>query len=213
MIESSNLPSAIRVLIVDDHPVMRHGLSSALSRESGMELVGEAVNGEDAIAKFRALLPSVTLMDLQMADTDGLKAIASIRSEYPDANIVVLTSYPGDARIMRALSLGATSYLLKSAAIEEIVRAIRASVAGRHVIGTDVAHELTRHIGREVLTHRELDVLRLVAGGHSNREIAGLLVVSEETIKSRMRSIMGKLAASDRAHAVMIAVKRGFIDP
>jgi DNA-binding NarL/FixJ family response regulator len=152
-------------------------------------------------------------MDLQMAGMDGLRAIELICKDFPDANIIVLTSYPGDARIMRALSLGATSYLLKSATIEEIVKTIRASVAGRHVIGAEAAHELTKHIGGEVLTVREVSVLRLVARGQSNREIAGLLAVSEETIKSRMRSIMSKLGALDRANAVMIAVQRGFIDP
>jgi DNA-binding NarL/FixJ family response regulator len=213
MIESSHSPPVIRVLIAEDHPVMRHGLTSALSREVSLELVGEAVDGADAVAKFRALKPTVTLMDLQMAGMDGLRAIELICKDFPDANIIVLTSYPGDARIMRALSLGATSYLLKSATIEEIVKTIRASVAGRHVIGAEAAHELTKHIGGEVLTVREVSVLRLVARGQSNREIAGLLAVSEETIKSRMRSIMSKLGALDRANAVMIAVQRGFIDP
>jgi DNA-binding NarL/FixJ family response regulator len=213
MTDSTEQRPTIRVLITDDHPVMRHGLSSAVSQEAGLELVGEAVDGADAIAKFRELRPSVTLMDLQMPGVDGLQAIETIRKEFPEANIIVLTSYPGDVRIMRALTLGATSYLLKSATLEEIISAIRASVAGRHVIAPEAAHELAKHVGGEILTARELSVLRLVSAGQGNKAIAESLCVSEETIKSRMRSILGKLGALDRANAVMIAVQRGFLDP
>ncbi|WP_425492838.1 response regulator [Luteibacter aegosomatissinici] len=213
MSDADNAGSMIRVLITDDHPVMRHGLRAAISTQADMALAGEAANGREAIEKFRELRPSVALMDLQMPDVDGLDAISAIRSEFPDANIIVLTSYPGDARIMRALMLGATSYLLKSSSLEEIVRAIRASMAGRHVMDPDVAHDLAAYAGTELLTAKEVAVLALVAQGHGNKMIAGELFVSEETVKSRMRSILSKLNARDRTHAVMLAIQRGFLQP
>ncbi|WP_426286184.1 response regulator [Luteibacter sp. E-22] len=205
--------SMIRVLITDDHPVMRHGLRAAVSTQADMAIVGEATNGREAIEKFRELRPSVALMDLQMPDVDGLEAIGAIRNEFPDANIIVLTSYPGDARIMRALMLGATSYLLKSSSLDETIRAIRASMAGRHVMDPDVAHDLAVYAGTELLTAKEIAVLALVAQGHANKMIAGELFVSEETVKSRMRSILSKLDARDRTHAVMLAIQRGFLQP
>lgn len=176
-----------------------------------MQLAGEASNGQEAVEKFRALQPDVALMDLQMPGMDGLEAISTIRKEFPNANIIVLTSYPGDARIMRALMLGATSYLLKSASLDEIIRAIRSSLAGRHVVHPDAAHDLARHAGSEPLTEREISVLKLVAEGQSNKAIAHALCVSEETVKSRLHSITGKLGALDRTHAVMIAIQRGFL--
>jgi DNA-binding NarL/FixJ family response regulator len=203
----------INVLICDDHPVMRHGLRAAVSVESDMGLAGEASSGLEAVEAFRATRPDVVLMDLQMPGMDGLEAISTIRAEFPDANIIVLTSYPGDARIMRALMLGARSYLLKSASLEEIIRAIRASVVGRHVMHPDAAHDLARHAGTEPLTDREVSVLKLVAEGQGNKGIAHALGVSEETIKSRMHNIMQKLGALDRTHAVMIAIQRGFLVP
>lgn len=213
MNEPTEMRPTIRVLVAEDHPAMMHGLVSVISREPDMELAGHARNGSEAVAKYRELRPSVTLMDLQMPELCGLEAIKAIRDEFPDANIIVLTSFPGDARIMSALTLGAKSYLLKSATLEEIVRAIRFSVAGRYVIAPDAAHELAKHVGRESLTTRELSVLRMVAHGQGNKAIAEALCVSEETIKSRMRSIMAKLGAKDRTDAVVIAAKRGFIDP
>jgi DNA-binding NarL/FixJ family response regulator len=211
--DADNAGSMIRVLITDDHPVMRHGLRAAISTQADMALAGEAANGREAIEKFRELRPSVALMDLQMPDVDGLDAISAIRGEFPDANIIVLTSYPGDARIMRALMLGATSYLLKSSSLEEIIRAIRASMTGRHVMDPDVAHDLAAYAGTELLTAKEVAVLALVAQGHGNKMIAGELFVSEETVKSRMRSILSKLNARDRTHAVMLAIQRGFLQP
>ena len=212
MSEPTNPSEKIRVLITDDHPIMRRGLRAAISQESDMELVGEAADGAEAIALFRELQPTVALLDLQMPNVDGLEAIAAIRGEFPKATIIVLTSYPGDARVMRALALGATSYLLKSATLEEIIKAIRSSVAGRHVVTSEVAHEIARHAGSDNLTTRETSVLRLAAAGQSNKAIAEALFVSEDTVKSRMRSIMAKLGALDRTHAVMIAVQRGFLD-
>lgn len=212
MSEASASSEKIRILITDDHPAMRQGLTSAIAREPDMELVGEAGDGAEAIAKYRELRPTVALLDLQMPNVDGLGAIEAIRGEFPDANLIVLTSYPGDARVMRALTLGATSYLLKTATLDEIIRAIRASLNGRNVVAPEIAYQIARHAGSEQLTARELSVLRLAAAGQGNKAIGEALFVSEDTVKSRMRSIMAKLGALDRTHAVMIAVQRGFLD-
>jgi DNA-binding NarL/FixJ family response regulator len=177
-----------------------------------MEVVGEAADGNEAITQFRSLLPDVMLIDLQMPDVDGLQAITTIRAEFPDATIIVLTTFPGDARVVRAFTLGATSYLLKTARREEILKAIRGALAGRHTMAPEVAQEIARHTGSEALTEREVSVLRLVSEGQSNRHIAQVLCISEATVKGRMKSIMAKLGAEDRTHAVMIAIRRGFID-
>jgi DNA-binding NarL/FixJ family response regulator len=201
------------VLIADDHPVMRGGLRAAIDQEPDMEVVAEGADGAEAISLFRELLPDVTLLDLQMPNVDGLEAIATIRREFPAAVIVVLTTYPGDARVSRAITLGATSYLLKTACRDEILAAVRGAAHGKHVVAAEVAQEVAVHRGYETLTERELDVLRLVADGKGNRSIALALSVSEDTIKSRLKSIMAKLDAEDRTHAVTIAVRRGFIDP
>lgn len=202
----------IRVLIVDDHPVMRDGLRAAIEQEEDLKVVGEAADGAQAIEQFHKLLPDVTLLDLQMPRVDGLQAITTIRQEYPLACIVVLTTYPGDARVTRAMTLGATSYLLKTACRDEILRAIRSAVLGRHVVAPEVAHDIDTHRGSENLTIRELSVLRLVAEGKSNRAIGEALFVSEDTVKARMKSILAKLDAGDRTHAVTIAIRRGVID-
>jgi DNA-binding NarL/FixJ family response regulator len=205
-------PQKIRVLITDDHPAMRHGLAAAIAGETDMEIAGEACDGAEAIERCRKLQPDVVLLDLQMPNVDGLEAIAKIRAESPKAVIIVLTTYPGDARVMRALTLGATSYLLKSADLGDIVEAIRATVMGKHVVDAEVAHELAKHAGLENLTPRELSVLRLASKGQSNRAIADALNIAEDTVKSRMRLIMNKLGARDRTHAVTIAIQRGFLD-
>lgn len=202
----------IRVLIADDHPVMRDGLHAAIDQEDDLQVVGEAADGAEAIARYRELLPDVTLLDLQMPHVDGLQAITAIRQDCPHACIVVLTTYPGDARVTRAMTLGATSYLLKSASRDEILKAIRNAVQGRHVVAQEVAREIDSYRGSEGLTIRELSVLRLVAEGKSNRVIAEALCVSEDTIKARMKSLMAKLSAEDRTHAVTIAMRRGFLD-
>jgi DNA-binding NarL/FixJ family response regulator len=206
-------PTLIRVLIVDDHPVMRDGLRAAIEREAEMEVVAEASDGAQAVALFRTLRPDVTLLDLQMPVMDGLQALTEIRREHPTAAIVVLTTYPGDARITKALATGAMSYLLKTAGRESIIRATRGAIQGRHTVSEEVASDIASHTGSETLSLRELSVLRLVAAGSSNREIARELQLSEETIKARMKSILAKLQANDRTHAVTIAVRRGFIDP
>jgi DNA-binding NarL/FixJ family response regulator len=201
------------ILVVDDHPVMRDGLRAVIEQEADMEVVGEAADGGEAIELFQRLLPDVMLIDLQMPGIDGLEAITVIRNEFPDATIIVLTTFPGDARVVRAFTLGATSYLLKTARRDEIIKAIRGAVAGRHTMAPEVAQEIASHTGQELLTEREIGVLRLVAKGRSNHDIADALCISEDTVKARMRSIMAKLAAEDRTHAVMIAIRRGFMDP
>jgi len=203
----------IRILIVDDHPMMREGLRSTLERERDMKVVGEASDGSDAVARFLDLRPSVTLIDLQMAPVDGLQAIVDIHGEFPDAPLIVLTTYPGDARVARALQSGAMSYLLKTSSSEEIVRTVRSAADGKKVLATEILQDVTAHQGLESLTHRELLVLQMVAQGFTNRAIGDVLRVSEDTIKTRMKSILAKLGANDRAHAVTIAIRRGFLDP
>lgn len=202
----------IRVLIADDHPVMRSGLRAVIREQPDMRVVGEASDGAQCISEFGHLLPDVTMLDLQMPNVDGLQAITAIRSKYPLASIVVLTTYPGDARVTRAMTLGATSYLLKNASVEEIVDAIRGAAVGRQVIDPKVAKEVASHRKSEPLTIRELSVLRLVALGKSNKDISEALYVTEDAIKARMRGILIKLDAADRTHAVTIAMRRGFLD-
>lgn len=208
----ASIARKIKILIADDHPVMRQGLRAMLEQESDMEVVGEAGDGAQAIAQFQLLRPDVTLIDLQMPTVDGLQAVAAIRSFTPDAVLVVLTTYPGDARVNRALSLGAMSYILKTASSEEITGALRAAMSGKAVVAPTVAHDIAVFKGSETLSARELSVLRLVALGNSNRSIGQALNISEETVKTRIKNILAKLGASDRTHAVTLAVKRGFLD-
>ena len=212
MSEPGTSAQKITVLIADDHPAMREGLVSAIGREPDMEVIAEAADGAEAVERYRLYRPTVALLDVQMPHLDGIEAIEAIKAEFADANLIVLTSYPGDARVTRALALGATSYLLKTASLDDIKRAIRSSLTGRHIVAPEIAYEIARHAGSEPLTQRELKVLRLAGAGQSNKAIAEALFVSEDTIKSRMRSIMAKLGALDRTHAVMIAVQRGFLD-
>jgi DNA-binding NarL/FixJ family response regulator len=202
----------IRILIADDHPVMRQGLRAMLEQEGDMEVIGEAGDGAQAIAQFQLLRPDITLIDLQMPKVDGLQAISAIRAFAPSALIVVLTTYPGDARVNRALSLGATSYILKTASSEEIAGTLRGALSGKTMVAPTIAQDISAFKGMEPLSARELSVLRLVALGNSNRSIGQALNVSEETVKTRIKNILAKLGALDRTHAVTLAVKRGFLD-
>ncbi|WP_348754521.1 response regulator transcription factor [uncultured Aquincola sp.] len=201
----------IRVLTVDDHPLLREGIGAVVGRQADMAIVGEAANGVEAVQQWRQLQPDVVLMDLQMPDMDGLQALASIRAEGPQARIIVLTTYKGDALAWRALKAGAVGYLLKSSLRTDLLQAIRAVHAGGRWVPADVAIELAGHAAEEPLTEREIEVLQRIAVGHSNREVGDQLSVSEDTIKARMKSILAKLQARDRTHAVSIALKRGII--
>jgi DNA-binding NarL/FixJ family response regulator len=203
---------AIRILTVDDHPLLRDGIAGLIADESDMVLVGEAANGRDAIEQFRRLHPDVTLMDLQMPEMDGLDALTAIRTEFPQARIIVLTTYTGDVHIVRALKAGAFAYLLKSLLRKELLTTIRAVHAGKKTLSPEVSFELAEHAVDAALSPVEVRVLRLIAQGNSNREIAAHLSATEEAIKSQVRSILSKLDANDRTHAVVIALKRGIIE-
>jgi DNA-binding NarL/FixJ family response regulator len=201
----------IRVLTVDDHPLLREGIAAVLDGQADMIVAGEATNGLEAVERYRALRPDVTLMDLQMPEMDGIEAIRSIRAEFPDARIVVLTTYDGDFLALRAIKAGAAGYLLKSMLRKELLETIRAVHAGKRRIPPEVAVGIAEHHAADWLSDREIAVLRLVAAGHANKMIADDLSISEETVKSHMRNIMAKLTASDRTHAVAIAIKRGIL--
>jgi DNA-binding NarL/FixJ family response regulator len=202
----------IRVLVVDDHPVLREGIARMLDGQEDMTLVGQASNGREAIESFLRLRPDVTLMDLRMPDMSGIDAIAAIRAETPKARIVVLTTYAGDVQAAAALKAGAAGYLLKNLLRKELLETIRAVHSGKRRVPPDVAAEIAEHVADDALTEREIEVLRRVAAGRSNKVIAAELDISEGTVKTHMRSILPKLEASDRTHAVMIALKRGILD-
>ena len=210
--ETESMTEPISVLIVDDHPLFRSGVSSLLGSQTDMRIVGEASDGLEALALFRQHRPDVTLMDLQMPRMDGVEAIEAIRAEFPNARIIVLTTYKGDAQALRALKAGASGYLLKSLLHKELVETIRVVVAGRRVIPPEIAAEIAGHAGDETLSEREIEVLRSVARGNSNKRVAEELGITEETVKAHLRQILAKLAANDRTHAVTIAIKRGIID-
>ena len=203
---------AIRVLIVDDHPVVRDGIAALIERQPDMEAVGEAADGAEAIEKFGQLRPDVTLMDVQMQGLGGVEAIAMIRRQAPGARILVLTTYPGDAQAIRAMRAGAAGYLLKNSIRKDLLDAIRAVHAGRPAISAEIAHQLAVHALDEPLTDRELAVLRLVADGHPNKQIGWQLDLSTDTIKAHLKSIFAKLGVDDRTHAVTVAARRGYID-
>ncbi|GLQ90833.1 response regulator transcription factor [Dyella flagellata] len=202
----------IRVLVVDDHPVLRDGVAAALGNHSDMVMVGEARNGREAIELFRALRPDVTLMDLQMPGMNGVEAIAAIRSDDPGARIIVLTTYMGDAQVMRALKAGAVGYLLKSGLRTELIDAIRDVHRGQRHVQRDVANEIATHVVDEPLTEREIAILRLVASGQANKQVASKLGLSEETVKGHLKNIFTKLDVADRTHAVTVAARRGIIE-
>jgi DNA-binding NarL/FixJ family response regulator len=202
----------IRVLAVDDHSVFRQGIASLLEDQPDMMLIAEASNGREAIQKFRAYHPDVTLMDLQMQEMNGLDATIAIRNEFPNARIVVLTTYSGDVQVLRAFKAGARGYLLKSLLHEELLNTIRAVHAGKKALSPEASHELAQHATDEALTGGEIAVLCLIAAGNPNKQIASQLSISEETVKSRVKNILSKLGANDRTHAAMIGLKRGIIE-
>ena len=197
---------------MDDHPILRKGLTALVNAEPDLKLVAEAANGKEAIEAFRSHQPDVTLMDLQMPGLDGIQAIEAIRAEFPEARIIVLTTYTGDTQVVRALKAGARAYVLKGHVLDELLDAIRAVHAGKKRIPPDVAAELADHATDDSLTGRQSDVLRLIAAGNGNKQIADELSISEATVKSRITNILSKLGANDRAHAVTIGLKRGIIE-
>jgi DNA-binding NarL/FixJ family response regulator len=197
---------------VDDHPLLRKGIAALINAEPDMKLVAEASNGEEAIEAFRSHRPDVTLMDLQMPGLNGLDAIDRIRSEFRDARIIVLTTYTGDIQVLRALRAGARAYILKGHVHKELLEAIRAVHAGQKRIPPDIAAELAEHAMDDELTGREIDVLKLVAAGNGNKQIADQLSIGEATVKSHVTNILSKLGANDRSHAVTIGLKRGIIE-
>jgi DNA-binding NarL/FixJ family response regulator len=204
--------SQIRILAVDDHAVVRQGIAVLLSTEPDMALVAEASNGREAIQQFRAHRPDITLMDLQMPEMNGLDAITAIRGEFPDAKIIVLTTYKGDVQILRALKAGARGYLLKNTIHKELLDTIRAVHAGKKALSPEASYEIAEHATDDALTPAEINVLRLIAAGNANKQIADQLSITEETVKGRVKNILSKLGAHDRTQAAMIGLKRGIIE-
>lgn len=201
----------VSVLIVDDHPLLREGVAAVLEAEPDIRVVGEAADGQDAITQFERLRPDVVLMDLQMPGVDGVEAIGAIRARAPDARIIVLTTYAGDVRALSALRAGASGYLLKSSLRRELIDTIRAVLDGQRCLHPEVAHDIAVNAIAEPLSEREIDVLRRVAQGSANKEIARALSLSEDTVKGHMRSIFSKLDVTDRTQAVTVAHRRGII--
>jgi DNA-binding NarL/FixJ family response regulator len=210
--DMSDESKVIRILTVDDHPVVRNGISGLVTDQADMVLVGEASNGREAIQQFRAHQPDVTLMDLQMPELGGLDAIIAIRDEFPQARIIVLTTYTGDVQVVRALKAGAQGYLLKNSLHKELLEAIRKVHAGKRVLTPEVSCEVANHATDDALTPAEISVLRLIANGNANKQIAAQLSISEETVKSRVKNILSKLGANDRTQAVAIGLSRGIIE-
>jgi DNA-binding NarL/FixJ family response regulator len=208
----SAAPNSIRILAVDDHALLRDGIAALVAGQSDMSLVGQASNGREAIQQFRTHRPDVTLMDLQMPEMNGLDAIIAIRGEFPEARIIVLTTYTGDVQVLRALKSGARAYLLKNSLHKELLETIRAVHAGKKALSVEVSYQLAEHATDDALTPAEIRVLRLIAEGNTNKAIAAQLLVSEETVKGQVRNILSKLGANDRTHAAMIGLKRGIIE-
>jgi DNA-binding NarL/FixJ family response regulator len=208
---SAEIPP-IRILAVDDHPLVRQGIAGLVRIQPDMTLVGEASDGREAIQQFRMHHPDVTLMDLQMPEMNGLDALIAIRNECPGAKVIMLTTYAGDVQILRALKAGAQAYLLKSTLHKELLETIRAVNAGKKALSPEVSHEIATHATDDALTPAEIGVLRLIAAGNTNKQIADELSVTEETVKSRVKCILSKLGANDRTHAAIIGLKRGIID-
>jgi len=204
--------SPIRILAVDDHQLVREGIAGFVGVQPDMTMVAEAATGRDAIQQFRTHRPDVTLMDLQMPDMNGMDALIAIRAEFPDARVIMLTTYEGDAHILRALKAGAQGYLLKNTLHSDLLQTIRAVHAGKRSLSPEVSFQVAEHVSDETLTPAEVAVLRLIADGNSNKQIADQLRVTEDTVKGRVKSILAKLDANDRTHAAIIGLKRGIID-
>lgn len=208
----SSEPNPIRILVVDDHPLLRQGIAAILADQEDMHLVAQASNGREAIQQFRTHHPDITLMDLQMPEMNGLDAITVIRGEFRDARIVVLTTYKGDVQVLRAMKAGAHGYLLKNLLHKDLLDTIRAVHAGKKALSPEASYELADHATDDALTAGEVEVLKLIAAGNANKQIAAQLSVTEETVKGRVKNILSKLGASDRTHAAMIGLKRGIIE-
>jgi DNA-binding NarL/FixJ family response regulator len=204
--------SPIRILTVDDHPLVREGIAGLLGVQPDMTVVAEAANGREAIQQFRTHRPDVTLMDIQMPEMNGLDALIAIRTEFPDARVIVLTTYEGDVHILRALKAGAQGYLLKNTFHTELLQTIRTVHAGKRSLSSEASFQVAQHASDETLTPAEVIVLRLIADGNANKQIADRLHVTEDTVKGRVKSILAKLDANDRTHAVIIGLKKGIID-
>jgi len=203
---------AIRILCVDDHPLLRSGIVALIGGQPDMAVVAEGSNGREAIQQFRTHHPDVTLMDLQMPEMSGLDAISAIRGEFPDARIIVLTTYEGDVQALRALQAGARAYLLKNVVHKELIDTIRAVYAGKKSLSPQVSYEIAEHATDDALTKGEVEVLRLIAAGNANKQIADKLAITEDTVKGRVKNILSKLDANDRTHAAMLGLKRGIIE-
>jgi DNA-binding NarL/FixJ family response regulator len=206
-----NESAHIRILCVDDHPLVHEGIATVIRNQSEMTLIAEAFNGRDAVQKFREHKPDVVLLDLRLPDMSGIDTMITIRNEFPEARVIILTTFEGDVEIQRALEAGARAYVLKSMPPKELVEVIRKVHAGKKPIPPQIAAQLAEHYGDESLTEREIDVLRQIAGGNRNRDIAEKLFISEETVKVHIKHVMEKLGASDRTQAVAIGVRRGII--
>jgi DNA-binding NarL/FixJ family response regulator len=203
----------IRILTVDDHPLFRSGIAALLATQPDMQMVAEGGNGREAIQQFRVHRPDVTLMDLQMPEMTGLEATIAIRTEFPDARVIVLTTYAGDVQVLRALQAGARAYLLKTLVDTELLATIRSVHSGKKALSAEVSYQLAEHATDESLTPAEVSVLRLIAAGNANKQIADQLSVTEDTIKGRVKNILSKLGANDRTHAAIIGIRRGIITP
>jgi DNA-binding NarL/FixJ family response regulator len=205
------MTNPIRIMAADDHVLLRKGIAAIIASQPDMSLVAEASNGREAVEQYRTHRPDITLMDLQMPEMNGLDAMIAIRTEFPEARIIMLTTYTGDVQVLRAMKVGARGYLLKTLLDKELLETIRAVHGGKKMLSAEASYELAEHATSDALTPAEIDVLRLIAAGHANKQIAAQLSITEDTVKGRVKSILSKLEANDRTHAAMIGIKRGII--
>jgi DNA-binding NarL/FixJ family response regulator len=205
------MTNPIRIMAADDHVLLRKGIAAIIASQPDMSLVAEASNGREAVEQYRTHRPDITLMDLQMPEMNGLDAMIAIRTEFPEARIIMLTTYTGDVQVLRAMKVGARGYLLKTLLDKELLETIRAVHGGKKMLSAEASYELAEHATSDALTPAEIDVLRLIAAGHANKQIAAQLSITEDTVKGRVKSILSKLGANDRTHAAMIGIKRGII--